>query len=100
VSRSDFAAFGAAAYLPIVLLKPFREVLRVLKCDLRIAPRGMRRTFQDIARRANVHDLVTRAISGHATEEMHHHYSTAQLDEMRVGVGRVASLLTAAAAND
>lgn len=36
----------------------------------------MRRTFQDLARAAQVNDLVTRAVSGHATEAMHHHYST------------------------
>jgi hypothetical protein len=41
-----------------------------------VTPRGMRRTYQDLARAAEMKDLVTRAISGHATEQMQQHYST------------------------
>ncbi len=37
-------------------------------------------------------DLVTRAVSGHATEQMQHHYSTVRMDEMRGGLDRVAVL--------
>ena len=44
-----------------VLDKPFRHVLRDLGWTLRLTPRGMRRTFQDLARQANVHDFITRA---------------------------------------
>jgi hypothetical protein len=47
--------------------KPFRDVVNALKWDLKVTPRAIRRTFQDLARRAQVHYLVTRAISGHAT---------------------------------
>ncbi len=54
----------------------------------------MRRTFQDLARQANVPDLVTRAISGHATERMQRRYSTAHLEEIRDAVGKVAALAT------
>ena len=43
----------------------------------------MRRTFQDLARAAEVKDLVTRAISGHATETMQHHYSTVAAEEKK-----------------
>lgn len=73
--------------------KPFRDVTRALKWDLRITPRAMRRTFNDLARKAKVHDLVTRAISGHLTERMQRHYSTAQREEMLTAVGRVVSFL-------
>jgi hypothetical protein len=73
--------------------KPFRDVTRALKWDLRVTPRAMRRTFNDLARKAKVHDLVTRAISGHLTERMQRHYSTAQRDEMLTAVGRVVSFL-------
>jgi hypothetical protein len=31
--------------------------------------RAMRRTYQDLARAAEMKDLMTRAISGHATEQ-------------------------------
>jgi hypothetical protein len=75
-----------------VLDKPFRDVLKALGWTLKLTPRGMRRTFNDLARDAEVHDVVTRAISGHETERMQRHYSTAQREEMRQAVGRVISL--------
>ena len=58
----------------------------------RFTPRGMRRTFQDLARAAEVKDIVTRRISGHLTEEMQHHYSTVWADEVREGIEKVTSL--------
>jgi Phage integrase family len=72
--------------------KPFADVLKALGWTIRLTPRGMRRTFNDLARDAEVHDVVTRAISGHETERMQRHYSTAQREEMRQAVGRVISL--------
>jgi ATP phosphoribosyltransferase regulatory subunit HisZ len=53
----------------------------------------MRRTFQDSARAAEVRDVVTRAISGHATETMQQHYSTVAPEEMRQNLAKVISLL-------
>jgi hypothetical protein len=52
----------------------------------------MRRTFQDLARAAEVRDVVTRAVSGHVTEAMQRHYSTVAPDEMRQGLAKVVSL--------
>jgi len=52
----------------------------------------MRRTFQDLARAAEVKDVVTRAISGHATEQMHHHYSTVNALEVKSSIAKVVSL--------
>ncbi len=52
----------------------------------------MRRTFQDLCRAAHVADLVTRAVSGHATDTMQQHYSTVSGDEMRQNLARVISL--------
>jgi hypothetical protein len=77
------------------LEKPFEDVAMALGWTLRFTPRGMRRTFQDLARQAQVHDVITRAIAGHATERMQRHYSTAQREEMREAVGKVISLATA-----
>lgn len=60
--------------------KPFKEVTEALKeegkLNKKITPRAMRRTFQDLAREAQGKDIVTRAISGHATEQIQRHYST------------------------
>jgi hypothetical protein len=77
-----------------VLDKPFRNVLKALRWTLRLTPRGMRRTFQDVARTAQIHDVVTRAISGHATKSMQQHYSTAQRTEMRDALSKVVSVAT------
>ena len=52
----------------------------------------MRRTFQDLARAAEVKDIVTRAISGHATETMQHHYSTVAADEKKPAIAKVIEL--------
>lgn len=52
----------------------------------------MRRTYQDLARAAEMKDLVTRAISGHATEQMQQHYSTVAQTEMRQGIAKIISL--------
>lgn len=85
---SDEGGFRAAS----VLDKPFRAVARAAGIRKHITPRAMRRTFQDLARAAEVRDLVTRSISGHATETMQQHYSTVHPDEQRQGLGKVVSL--------
>jgi hypothetical protein len=63
-----------------------------IKLGKRVTPRGMRRTYQDLARAAEMRDLVTRAISGHATEQMQQHYSTVAQTEMREGIAKIISL--------
>ena len=75
-----------------VLDKPFRDVALAIKLGKRVTPRGMRRTYQDLARAAEMRDLVTRAISGHATEQMQQHYSTVAQTEMREGIAKIISL--------
>ena len=54
----------------------------------------MRRTYQGLCRAANVADIVTRAISGHATPDMQRHYSTVSADEMRTGLAKVIDIAT------
>jgi integrase len=72
--------------------KPFRAVAKAMGLEKRVTPRAMRRTFQDLARAAEVSDVVTRAVSGHATEAMQRRYSTVSADEMRLSLARVVSL--------
>jgi hypothetical protein len=55
--------------------------------------KGMRRTFNDLARAAKVEAIVTRSISGHLTERMQHHYSTVRPEEQRASIARVIELL-------
>lgn len=77
-----------------VLDKPFDEVSKALELNFNFTPRGMRRTYQDLAREAGIHDAVTRAISGHATPEMQLHYSTARGDEVKHALAKVARMAT------
>jgi hypothetical protein len=46
----------------------------------------MRRTFNDLARAANVEALVTKSISGHKTDRMVEHYSTVSGAEQRASL--------------
>ena len=76
-----------------VLDKPFAAVSRSIGLPYRISPRAMRRTFNDLARAANIHDVVTRSISGHLTDKMHSHYSTAGGEEQREAIAKVIRLV-------
>jgi integrase len=77
---------------PTTLLVPFDVVAVAIGLKKHITPRAMRRTFQDLARSAEVNDLVTRAVSGHATAAMQHHYSTVSASEVKAGLAKVISL--------
>lgn len=77
-----------------VLDKPFDEVSKAIKLKFNFTPRGMRRTYQDLARAAGIHDAVTRAISGHATPAMQLHYSTARGGEVKQALAKVAQIAT------
>ena len=78
---------------PCVLNKPLADVADELELGKHISQRALRRTFNDLARAAQVSDLVTRSISGHATERMQHHYSTVSGSEQRDALARVIRLV-------
>lgn len=71
--------------------KPFAAVSTAIGLRFTLSPRGMRRTFQDLARDAGVEKNVRKAVCGHATDEMSDHYSTVRLEEMRAAVSKVFS---------
>ena len=75
-----------------VLAKPFAAVHKALGLRKKITPRAMRRTFQDLARAAEVKDVVTRSISGHLTTGMQEHYSSPAEAEQRAGLAKVVDL--------
>lgn len=52
----------------------------------------MRRTFQDLARNADIEAIVRKKICGHATQEMSDLYSTVPQREIQAAVGAVISL--------
>lgn len=73
--------------------KPFADVTKVIGLNKHISPRAMRRTFQDLARAAEVRDVVARSISGHATEQMQRRYSTVSPEEQQKSLARVVRLI-------
>jgi integrase len=72
--------------------RAFAIVTEAAGIKKRISPRAMRRTFQDLARAAEVRDIVTRSVSGHSSEAMQRHYSTVSSREQKEGLARVVSL--------
>lgn len=73
--------------------KLFANVGELLKLGYEVTPRCMRRTYQDLCRAANVSDIVTRSISGHATPEVQRHYSTVSAAEQRAELSKVVDLV-------
>lgn len=77
---------------PTVLDKPFKDICQHLRLGKKVTPKAMRRTFQDLARRAAVDGLVQRSICGHLTEEMTERYSSVAQVEVEAALGKVISL--------
>ncbi len=90
-----FPSVNGGFRAPTVLNKPFAEVSDAMELGYHFTQKGMRRTFNDLARAAEVQDIVTRSISGHATERMQHHYSTVRGHEQHEGLSKVVDLMTA-----
>jgi hypothetical protein len=86
---AEDGSFRSEAFLK----KAFPAVGNMIGLKKKFTPRGMRRTFNDLARVANVEALVTRSISGHLTEQMREHYSTVSPGEQRESIGRVLRLV-------
>jgi integrase len=66
----------------------------------RFTVHGLRYTFTDLVRRANVDAVVRRALTGHVTEEMQRHYSTVGLDEKRAAIAGVLRLVPPTGGNE
>jgi integrase len=67
----------------------WRACLEKAKIGKRFTVHGLRYTFTDLVRRANVDAVVRRALTGHVTEEMQRHYSHVGIDgEARRDRGR------------
>ena len=75
------------------LRSPFACVGESMGLQMRFTPRGLRRTFVDLARAAQIESLISMSISGHATCRMREHYSTVQPVEQREGIGRMLRLV-------
>ena len=72
------------------------DVAERIKLGKKFTQRGLRRTFNDLARNAKVEGLVTKSISGHLTDRMKDHYSTVSPAERSESIGRVITLVETA----
>lgn len=99
MAKSDllFPARNGGPRSPSCLDKPFAVVSKKIGLAHPLTTRAMRRTFNDLAREAQVNDVVARSITGHATPKMQEHYSTAQATEQRSAIAKVIELVTRAA---
>jgi integrase len=69
------------------------KCLAKAKITKRFTIHGLRYTFTDLVRLANVDAVVRRALTGHVTEEMQRHYSTVGLAEKRAAISGVLGVL-------
>ena len=78
---------------PSSLYKAWQRCIEVAGIGHRFTVHGMRYTFTDLVRRANVDAVVRRALTGHVTEQMQRHYSHVSLDEKRAAMAGVLRLV-------
>jgi len=78
---------------PNSLDRAWAKCLKHAKITKRFTVHGLRYTFTDLVRRANVDAVVRRALTGHVTEEMQRHYSTVGMDEKRAAIAGVLRLV-------
>ncbi|HUQ02735.1 MAG TPA: tyrosine-type recombinase/integrase, partial [Kofleriaceae bacterium] len=74
------------------LRKVLDEACAAASVGRRVTPHGLRHTANDLLRRVASAE-VTRAIVGHATEQMTHHYSHVDENEKRAAAARVLDVL-------
>jgi integrase len=75
------------------LWKAWRACVKESKIEERFTVHGLRRTFNDLTRRAGVDGVVIKSLTGHVTEKMRTHYSTVGLDEKLAAVSSVHRLV-------
>jgi hypothetical protein len=76
---------------------PFAKVAKLIGLTKRITPGSMRRTFKDMSRAVGIEAVVRKAVSGHATDAMDTHYSTAHKPEVARALSNLYELATARA---
>ena len=94
-----FPSLAGTLRCPGSLWKAWQGCLRTIGLDKRFTVHGLRRTFNDLARRAGADSIVIRSLTGHVTEKMREHYSTVALDEKRQTAADVVQLVAASPAS-
>jgi len=88
-----FPASNGALRTPNSLDRAWAASLKAAKIVKRFTVHGLRYTFTDLVRRANVDVVVRRALTGHVTEQLQRKYSTVGMDEKRDAIAGVIRLV-------
>lgn len=89
-----FPSAAGTLRAPSSVDKAWKRCLTEAGISRRFTPHGLRYTFTDLVRRANVDAVVRRALTGHVTEVMQRKYSSVGLDEKRAAVAEVYRLVS------
>jgi integrase len=81
-----FPSLRGGLKTPGTLTKTWQGCLKAIGVKERFTVHGLRRTFNDLTRRAGTDGLVIRSLTGHCGENMRAHYSTIGMDEKRAAV--------------
>ena len=73
--------------------KALRACAKAAGVEERFTGHGLRRTFNDLSRRAHIDPIVSKSLTGHVTEAMREHYSSVGMDEKRQAVAAVIRLV-------
>ena len=87
-----FPADTGGTHSNSILDKPFKDLRAHIGLAKRFTPHGLRRTCTDVTRQV-ASAVVTKAITGHLTDQMHEHYSTVGIGEQRAAMQKVVALL-------
>lgn len=68
------------------LHKPMQQIAEACGIDIKVGPQVMRRTFVTLMGNVGVRREMIKAISGHATNEMHDHYTHIRPEDRRAAV--------------
>ena len=79
--------------LPSSVSKGWRVVSEAMGLDFNVTPHDLRRSYQNLLRRAAVNQVVQQAMMGHSSDGMTVHYSHIDMDEKRAAQDRVVDLL-------
>jgi integrase len=79
--------------------KAWKASLKAAGIADRFTVHGLRRTFNDVTRRAKVDPLVIKSLTGHVTEDMREHYSTVDLSEKRQAIAAFSSRIVLSSEN-
>jgi integrase len=84
-----FPSATGGYHVPSYLNKPFRHILKAAKVEKHLSPHGMRRTYNNLMRQAQVDTVVLHATIGHSSDRMTEHYSHVTTQEKQAAVNRL-----------